>query len=331
MYLITLTTEGNHPVKLLLNDLIQARERGVEVTLYLNTYFRDTAKDKSFFMKNPTLQGLKDAGCTVHLIPSRYRLHDKLVIVDNRYVVEGSTNWSISGLRRNFESSTLIDSPGLAGIKLKRLEDLLIRTRDEKEPLPTPGYAERLPEALTIPKELLLNKGYFPKMVSTSDDRAMELYILLLAHSQLTGKDEFFVSLEDMGLSLGLPRSWSNTQLRRQAIRSLRKLKFRYDLIDVKFFFAKNAYVTVGAASCREEHMAQPAKQSQTFTIPASSIIQPYNKALTTRLKFFLLVQALLKEEGEDIDSISNTALGRRFGVSEGTFRAALKDREEFK
>ena len=129
MYVISLGTKHNNPMRLLLNDLVEARERGVGVTVYLNTKFRDTRKDDTRITEGSAVKILKNAGCVVHFIKYRTRLHDKLIIVDGRFVVDGSTNWSISALRDNYESATLIDSPELATIKLARLKSF-IKPRD---------------------------------------------------------------------------------------------------------------------------------------------------------------------------------------------------------
>ena len=129
MYVISLGTKYNNPMRLLLNDLVEARERGVGVTVYLNTKFRDTREDDTRITESSAVKILKGAGCVVHFIKYRTRLHDKLIIVDRRFVVEGSTNWSISALRDNYESATLIDSPELATIKLARLKSF-IKPRD---------------------------------------------------------------------------------------------------------------------------------------------------------------------------------------------------------
>src|SRR3989338_447986 len=40
MYSVSLGAQGNNPMRLLLNNLVEARGRGVEVTLYLNTKFK---------------------------------------------------------------------------------------------------------------------------------------------------------------------------------------------------------------------------------------------------------------------------------------------------
>ncbi|MBU4312272.1 MAG: hypothetical protein KJ706_06115, partial [Candidatus Omnitrophica bacterium] len=294
--------------------LFEARERGVSVTLYLNTRLSDNAESKVPYAESPVFKELADAGCTIHFMPSRRRLHDKLIIVDSRYVVEGSANWSISALKSNFESNTLIDSPDLARVKLARLENLLVLSRPEDKGPYVPAYVENLPKTLTIPKDLLLNKIYFPRMITSSDSRALDLYLLLLAHSQATGKDKFFVGLEAMGLSLGLPGSWTHTALRRQVIRSLKRLDSRYHLIDVKFFHGRDAEVLLTDTP------------GEAFTISSDSIIPTQNPQLTMRLKFLFLIRSLLEDEGEDIDSISHSALSRRFNVNRTTIGDAFKD-----
>ena len=62
MYSISLGTDTRNPVKLLLNDLLEARERGVSVTLYLNTRFRDSNKGGTPFSKSPIFKKLENAG-----------------------------------------------------------------------------------------------------------------------------------------------------------------------------------------------------------------------------------------------------------------------------
>ena len=61
MYSISLGTETMNPIRLLLNDLLEARERGVSVTLYLNTRFRDSNKGGNPFIKSPIFKKLENA------------------------------------------------------------------------------------------------------------------------------------------------------------------------------------------------------------------------------------------------------------------------------
>ena len=336
MYGISLGKDTNNPVRLLLNDLLEASDRGVKVTLYINTRFRRNAKKP--FIKSPIFQKLEDAGCVIYPLPSKRKLHDKLIIVDKRYVVEGSTNWSVVALRGNFESATLIDSPDLARVKLSRLSNLLIISKEEDEAPNAPAYLENLPKTLIIPDALLLDRQYFPLMVNRNDNRSLDLYLLLLAYSQTTKTKDFFISLEAMGLSLGLPLSWSDTALRRQVIKSLKRLQNQYHLIDVIFFHGKDAAIVIASEAIggdrgrnvRGSAVSTANDQSQ-FTIPTTTVIAKSEATRQSlRLKFLLLIKAFLKSKGEDLYAIQKTTLAKRFFISRSTVTAAFNDLREY-
>lgn len=314
MYSISPGSGEKTPVKLLLNDLLEARARGVSVTMYLNTYFMKDGLSEESFIESDIFKELEDSGCIIHLFPKDRRLHDKLIIVDNRYVVVGSSNWSSSALRRNFESNTLIDSPRHAQDKLKHLENVLNFIKSNSEISSTPKYALELPKDLIIPNVLLTNKKYFPRLITNNDNHVVNLYLLLLAHSQLIGEDTFYINLEDMGLSLGLPDTWDYSTLRREVIRSLKKLQGLYKLIKVKFLHGKDAQITFLNI------------KGEIFEISSGVIINPQDDKLPLRLKFLLLIEALLKSQGEDIHSIPKAELSRRFNVSKSVIFDAFND-----
>jgi phosphatidylserine/phosphatidylglycerophosphate/cardiolipin synthase-like enzyme len=60
------------------------------------------------------LARLKEAGVTVEISPSRFILHDKFAVIDGRWVVTGSFNWTTSAERRNRENVLIFDCPALA-------------------------------------------------------------------------------------------------------------------------------------------------------------------------------------------------------------------------
>ena len=79
MYYISTQLEASNPVKMLLNDLVEAEERGVEVRVYLNTKFPDISYEE--VVGDDEFKSLQDAGCEVYFIPQGRKLHDKVVIV----------------------------------------------------------------------------------------------------------------------------------------------------------------------------------------------------------------------------------------------------------
>jgi len=314
MYSISLGTEGNNPVKLLLNDLLEARDRGVSVTIYLNTRFKRGEKDNTRITESPVVKTLEDAGCIVHFIKFHQRLHDKLIIVDGRYVVEASTNWSISALRDNYESGTLIDSKDLAKIKLARVKSFIL---PEKKPAIKPDrelYTKNLPKEISIPEGLVTDKRFLAKMLNRHATYTMDLYLTLVAYSQSINKRDFFIDMESMALSMGMPESCNNSTLRRQVIKNLRDLKNRYKLINVKFFRNKDAWVELINTS------------GETFTIPSEIILDKEN---SLKVKYYLIAQALLETQGEDINAMSSRDIEKRLPVSDSTIDRAREEMRE--
>jgi len=314
MYHISTQLEANNPVKLLLNDLVEAEERGVQVRIYLNTKFPDVSYEE--LVGKDEFKRLQDAGCELYFIPRGRKLHDKVVIVDRRFVVEGSMNWSVVALRNNFESVTLIDSPGLAKEKIARLERIY-RLQKEKEEAGekerSPLYVESIIDKVEVKKVLLEEEKYFPGMLKVSDRRAMDLYLILLAYSQKLGKNEFFLSLEDTALGLGMSVSWDDESLRRQVIKALRTLQERYNLIEVEFYHASDAYITILPVS------------GESFVIE-TNVIGSRDEEISQRLKFLLLIKAFLGEEGKDLDSVPQKEIMQRFHIAERTLEKALAD-----
>jgi len=310
MYSISVGSDGNNPVRLLLGDLLEARERGASVTLYLNTNF-NTGRKNAGIMEKPEIKELQNAGCAIHLIAYHQRLHDKLIIVDGRYVVESTANWSISALRDNYESATLIDSEDLAKIKLARVKSFIL---PESVPFKKPDknlYTKNLPEAISIPQALITDKRFLPAMIHGQAANSMNLYLRLVAYSRHIGKRDFFIDMGSMGLSVGMPESWGNTKLRRQVIRNLKDLKKRYKLINVKFFYNKDAWIKL---------IEIPG---DTLVIPLSIVM---DEESSPKVKFYLMAQMLLESQGEDINSMSSREVERRLPISDSTINNARKE-----
>jgi len=306
MYIIKPTTA---PVALLLNDLAEALERGVTVEIYLNTRFKSNDPHKL----TRHFKDLENKGARIYLASPHYRLHDKLIIVDKRFVVEGSANWSVSALKNNHESATIIDSPELAEAKLIRIRNFLLKGMEGKQEatdrIDRPKVKSPLPEAIEIPLALLEEKKYFPTMRRRGDNRPISAYLLLIAESARIGKNEFFLDLEDFAALLKLPEDSSDTAKRRQVIKTLKKLSNKYELITATFTHGKDAYIKL---------IQLPG---DTFTA-SSSIFDPESLAKTSpTLKTILLINLT----GEDY---SKEELYKRFHTTLKQYRKGLKEIE---
>jgi hypothetical protein len=314
MYAVSLGVEGNNPMRIMLEHLLDAAKRGVSVTLYLNTHFTHSQQSKQNLITNPFLKQLQDAGAVVNIVPSGRKLHDKLIIIDSHYVVEGSTNWSIAALRDNFESSTLIDSPGLAAAKLERLQNIPLTVPEKPGTKTEPLYIKDLPATVMLPAALVEDRKYLSRMMVTTSERTLDLYLILMARAQMTGEKELMVDLETMALSLGMPRTRSDTSLRQEVIVSLKKLENIYGLAKTTFVRGRDAKVKL---------VELPGA---TFTVP-SSIVKPDTDNVRSALaKYYAIVKAYLASRGEDIDRMSNPELGKRFHVSHSLFWKARRE-----
>lgn len=313
MYMLKPAEAG--PVRLLVRDLEEALERGVRVEIYLNIR-PDHGMPPSDIMIQP-LQSLIKKGAKIYKFTPHTRLHDKLIIVDERFVVEGSMNWSVAAIKSNYESAVLIDSPGLAKVKLIRLRNFPLEG-DKKEEKPRPDRPtglKPLPEGAIVgaSRELLTNTQYFAAMLKKQANRTMDMYLLLLAESARTNEKEFFVSLEDMAVALGMDPACDDTALRRQMIKELEALEGRYKLIDVDFRYGKDAWVELRNLP------------GETFNV-GGAFFDPANLVCKSQpAKFVILMKALLESEGSLLEQIPVRDLASRFGVSQFSIRKGLR------
>lgn len=315
MYVVK-SNENGGPVRMLVRDLEEALDRGVRVEIYINTrpgHGMPSGSDIDLVFKS-----LTDRGAKIYKVTPYYLLHDKLIIVDVRFCVVGSTNWSVAALKSNYESTVLIDSPELAKAKLLRLRNFLLEGY-EKEKRERPDRAkalEPLPKGMVVDvsRELLNNKSYFPAMLKAQADRDMNTYLILLAESARTGEKEFFVPLESLAVTLGVSPGWSDTDMRRQMIKELKALQDRYKLIDVNFNYGKDAWVEIKDLP------------GGTFKM-TGDFFDPKNLAAKSQpAKFVLLVKALLQVDGKSTESASIPELSKRFGVSEFSIRKGMRE-----
>ncbi len=311
MYLVRESEDDRHPVNRLLKDLLEAAQRGVQVEIYLNTRFKGGNPEK--ILETPALKRLKESGARITGLPSSRRLHDKLLIVDERWILEGSTNWSIEALKVNWESNTLMDSPPLAEQKLRRLRQLV---ENPIAPVPTTHESPPLPRTVEIPSAWIVKGGVLTRLVSSQDERAFDTLLLLLIEAAAQGKPEFFVNLEEMGLDLGLPEKWDDTATRRQVIKVLRKLQKVSNLgLELSFTHGKDAWVKL------------TPPEGPTLTVP-TDLIGPAKitrtSAAATYLKLFGL--ALQQQEGLQLAQLTQKELSRRTGISTSILSHARRE-----
>ena len=104
-----------------------ATDRGVDVTMIMPVDLRGYAAS-GIFQELPDL--MESTGCDIYLSISDENgeilplLHEKLMIVDSRYVVIGSSNFNFRSMSLSEELALVIDSPELAALLKKHAEEI---------------------------------------------------------------------------------------------------------------------------------------------------------------------------------------------------------------
>jgi len=101
----------NTPSNLLVKELMNATKRGVKVEVILEV---KEGEDRTAKRNRHTGKILSEGGVEVIYDPLSKTTHAKLMVVDGRLTLLGSTNWTYYALTSNNEASVLIRSQELA-------------------------------------------------------------------------------------------------------------------------------------------------------------------------------------------------------------------------
>ncbi|MEM5871331.1 MAG: phospholipase D-like domain-containing protein [Candidatus Aenigmatarchaeota archaeon] len=107
----------NYPeskVNLLIDELEKAAKRGVEVKIIVDDY----ATEK------PVLTILKNKGINIKYDSKDITTHAKLIIIDSKIIIIGSTNWSYYALEKNHEANIILYSSEIANEMEKYFEKI---------------------------------------------------------------------------------------------------------------------------------------------------------------------------------------------------------------
>jgi len=105
--------QNDGPVSRLMDALAAAAKRGVEVRVCLDQGLKYQSSEPD--PKNDeAVAWLRARGVDVRVDEMNRTSHSKLLVIDQRWVVMGSHNWTWSALSRNREASLLCDDSALA-------------------------------------------------------------------------------------------------------------------------------------------------------------------------------------------------------------------------
>ena len=288
----------------LLNALVKAKDRGVDVKVILdqNINFESDSLDEAVLTnKNQqSYEFLKRSGVPVFFDESQTFTHSKTLIIDNKTVLLGSTNWSKSALTRNHETNLLVRSEELA----KNISQDLDRIK----------LQENVPAILTpsvpISKDFVTDRKLLGKMASSSDERAFDSYLYFLKEFDQNKESTIILDYDNLAKSLGIDKM-SPEDYRRQISKVLDKLQGKYKSISFDKP-GRNQNTTI------KLQQTQNAEDSQNIQLPSSYFKFEWNKALSFPAKVMLLVNLYHSQNSPDGRfSISRETLSKTYGLSE--------------
>ena len=217
---LLLEDDPTHPVYQILKALADAQSRGVRVRVMFNRYIDSFAGDTVPLARSLAAhEYLKRKGIEVVFAHPSRRLHDKVVVIDERWVLEGSMNWTQTALQNNWESATLIDSLPYAAQKLARLRSIPASPEKTLDTLGDEG------PMIEIPSFLMTDRRYFPDLLRRKDETIFEFYLQLFSESRGSGKKNFVLGDAALFERFHLNLEKSQKDKRREAVRLLKKLK----------------------------------------------------------------------------------------------------------
>lgn len=255
----------------LLNALIQAKNRGVEVKVILdqNMDFQEEASQDALQNKNQAaFEQLKRASIPVFFDTADTYTHAKAIVIDNETVILGSTNWSKAALTHNNETNALVRDKEFA----KNLLDDMSKIKIQDVPaVITP--------TVQIPKEFLTDNKLLGEMVSQADERTFDTYLYLLSLYDGNAEWQITLNYDNLAKSLAID-NMTKEDYRRQINKVLDKLQEKYKLI--KF---KNPERNQDA-----QIMLNESESSNSVSLPTTYWRYGWNKTLSFPAKAMYLV-----------------------------------------
>ncbi len=111
MFIFKTSKSKNNRPSIIVRKLVAAAARGVNIRILLE---RSGYDDKLNETNQKTARRLRKHGIKVIFDSPKVTTHTKAVVIDKRYSIVGSHNFTHSALKTNHELSLLVDSPFLA-------------------------------------------------------------------------------------------------------------------------------------------------------------------------------------------------------------------------
>lgn len=194
MYIIGIPDKEDtaNPASVLVDDLVNAKARGVKVKVVLD--------DTKFNISYNAFKRLKQAGIDVHLDSPASVLHGKGVVIDNKLCFIGSTNWTRASIEDNREFTLAIDSPELA----RQFIDYACAIKLSPD---VPVFPQSQ-EGVNLSGFLLTSKDGLAPLLTSHAEKAFDLYLYLLKKTPAAGPSRIRIDYKELARYLGYTGSY---------------------------------------------------------------------------------------------------------------------------
>lgn len=296
LYLFSLrSTASDREVFRLAQSLVDARKAGAQVEVFLDQGAVDPEEGRGF--NGPACAFFQGQGIPVFQDDASTVVHAKAIVIDDKTVLLGSTNWTDAALNKNLEANVLVRSTSVAQAALNDLRRA--NWRAVSAPVDSGGE---------VPLAFFQEERYFGAMAADRDERALDVALWLF--SQSTGT--FAVNTDVLTVVLGMG-GWTREAARRQIIKTLNKLQNRYGLIRVDYSFSKDPCVTWS------DGLRNPtAKEAGGVVVPEAYWALGWNRRLSLAGKSFYMISQIESVAAVTRPrwSVARTTLAERYHLS---------------
>ena len=301
MYLVSLDAHNkNSSVFKLIDSLVKAKERGILVKVILDRDWKRLQKNKRAY------DYLRQNGINVLYDEVSKVMHSKALVIDKRKVIVGSTNWTEAALTESNELSLYLENKAIAKEIIKRIDEIKLSRFEKKQEKPP----------LLIYRWFMEDPSLAGRMMTTSDERAFDVYLFLLKGFDGNKEDEIVVDYEKLADSLGIKEKMSKNAYRRQINKVLRKLEHKYGLIEFNPVWGKEAEVKLLDYFNKDEVYQYPLERY--FPVPCEYWQWGWNKQFSFREKYCYFINLYMLSFSQDYPywQGSTNGLAKMFSVS---------------
>lgn len=252
LYLISVGHEPDNKVSTLLNALIRAHKRGVEVKIILEANSEKGNPYLSPGVGHDNMMAalkLRKEGISVEYDDLSHVNHGKAVLIDEELLILGSANWSKAAFESNTETNAGIRSPDLVKEFINDFNAL-----EKARPKITPT----LKKGLLLWPQFLEDPAWGPKLVSSKSKRAFDLYLFLLRRYAANPQGGLELPYAEIAEALSMTSMNANAY-RRQINKVLKMLDQKSRLLSFAPEFGKENVVL---------RLCDPKDFSKPYTLP---------------------------------------------------------------